>query len=67
MSILTDSHQHTLKQLAQFTRIKRQVAAGQLTAIEALDQLQQIELPGVQVSSLKEIPAEIILENIEGK
>jgi hypothetical protein len=61
---LTDSQQYTLQQLAQFTRIQRQAAAGQLQASEALDELQRLELANVQVVSLEATGTEIVLEKI---
>jgi hypothetical protein len=64
VSALTDSQQYTLQQLAQFTRIRRQIAAGQLQAREALDELQQLELANVQVVSLQATGPEIVLERI---
>jgi hypothetical protein len=49
MSVLTASHEYELEQLARLTHIKRQVAAGKLSQLEALAQLQQLNIPGVQV------------------
>jgi hypothetical protein len=66
MRILTDSHQFTLEQLARFTKVKQQVADGQITARQALDELQQLELPNVQVVSLEATGPEIVLEKIAG-
>jgi hypothetical protein len=68
MSVLSDPHQYTLEQLAKLMHIKRQVADGQLQAVEALDQLRQIALPGVQVASLKPTVTEIVLDKMaEGR
>ncbi len=64
MRILTDSHQFTLEQLARLTNVKRQVAAGQITAREVLDELQRLELANVQVVSLKATGTEVVLERI---
>jgi hypothetical protein len=66
MRILTDSHQFTLEQLARFTQVKRQIADGQITVREALDELQQLELANVQVVSLEATGSEIVLEKIAG-
>jgi hypothetical protein len=49
MSFITESHEYELEQLARLVHIKRQVAAGELSQLEALAQLQQLNLPGVQV------------------
>jgi hypothetical protein len=49
MSVLTASHEYELEQLARLTHIKRQVAEGKLGQLEALAQLQQLNIPGVQV------------------
>jgi hypothetical protein len=49
MSFITESHEYELEQLARLVHIKRQVAAGKLSQLEALAQLQQLNIPGVQV------------------
>jgi hypothetical protein len=49
MSAITESHEYELEKLARLTHIKRQVAAGELSQLEALAQLQRLNLPGVQV------------------
>jgi hypothetical protein len=66
MRMLTDSHQYALEQLARLTHVKRQVAAGQITAREVLDELQRLELANVQVVSLKATGTEVVLEKIAG-
>jgi hypothetical protein len=49
MSAITESHEYELEKLARLTHIKRQVAAGELSQLEALAQLQHLDIPGVQV------------------
>jgi hypothetical protein len=52
MSTLTESHEYTLEQLARLTQIKRRLADGELSPVEALDETRALELPGVRFAEV---------------